>query len=355
MTKQASFKQRVRDRMAKTGESFTIARRQVELQSLKDDPLDATYALGSIGSKLTVEEAEGLERLLEQDPTYLPARIKLLGFYYLRWEQEAVRHRHVMWLIENEPGSAIAGIPYGQLRAYRDRSAYEEGRRAWARQIESGDAATLANAGNQLAEHGDAAGLELLARAYALLPDDHTLGRNFGFLLALLERPVESLQVYETVLGRDPDRLGTLPAAARVALAAGDVTKTERYAHELLALGPTDPEHWSYGEAINVAHDLLGQLALSRGDIAEAKRSLHEAGKAPRSNQSEIFGPSFALAQQLVERGEAAAVVDYLEECKRLWPNGADQLAEWQRALQAGDRPELYPNRRRTTSAGRNE
>ena len=121
-------------------------------------------------------------------------------------------------------------------------------------------------------------------------------------------------------------RLLGLRAASERALAWGDPEEAEALAKQLLELAERYREDWYYGNAVHHAHTVLGQVELARGNPAAAEIALLESGRTPGSPQLNSFGPSMALAEELLDIGRSDAVVEYLELCKQFWcPEGDDR------------------------------
>ena len=156
--------------------------------------------------------------------------------------------------------------------------------------------------------------------------------------------PDLELQHLEFMAGSNAISRGPLLARlARTALAAGDLKKAERYANEAL----TESKHgvfWWTGDAIHQGNIVLGRLALSGGDVQGAGRYLLLAGKTPGSSSLAAQGPNMALARDLLERGESAAVLQYLEECGAFWNGNRGKLAEWMALIRAGLKPDFGLN-----------
>jgi glutathione S-transferase len=51
-----------------------------------------------------------------------------------------------------------------------------------------------------------------------------------------------------------------------------------------------------------------------------------------------------ALARDLLEHGESAAVLQYLEECAAFWSGNRGKLAEWMALIRAGLKPDFGVN-----------
>jgi hypothetical protein len=156
--------------------------------------------------------------------------------------------------------------------------------------------------------------------------------------------PDLELQHLETMAGNNAITRGPLLARlARTALAAGDLKKAERYANEALV----ESQHgvfWWTGDAVHQGNIVLGRLALGGGEVAEARRYLLLAGKTPGSTSLAAQGPNMALARDLLERGESAAVLQYLEECGSFWGGNRGRLAEWMALIRAGLKPDFGAN-----------
>jgi hypothetical protein len=57
------------------------------------------------GTRMSLEEAEAIERRLEYQPYDVDARIRVLGYW--RDTDDARHAEHVVWLVENRPSHAI--------------------------------------------------------------------------------------------------------------------------------------------------------------------------------------------------------------------------------------------------------
>jgi len=120
-------------------------------------------------------------------------------------------------------------------------------------------------------------------------------------------------------------RLLGLRAAAERALAWGNPDEAEALAKQLLEMAERYREDWYYGNAVHHAHTVLGQVELARGNPAAAEIALLESGRTPGSPQLNSFGPSMALAEELLDIGRSDAVVEYLELCKEFWCPAGDE------------------------------
>ena len=157
----------------------------------------------------------------------------------------------------------------------------------------------------------------------------------------------EALARYERLLQANPDpqtKFYLTTKAAPVALAAGESGKAKTYSLSLLEQAAAMRNNWNYGNALHVANLVLGRMALSSGDVAEAVRLLLEAGRTPGSPQLNSFGPNMLLAKELLAKGEREAVVQYFDLCANFWKDREGKLARWKAAVRNGGEPEFGAN-----------
>ena len=131
---------------------------------------------------------------------------------------------------------------------------------------------------------------------------------------------------------------------ASLALAAGETAKATTYSKWLLDQAPGWVGDWNYGNAIHVAHLVLGEIAMNAGDLQEAKRQLLDAAKIPGSPQLDTFGPNMRLAQQLLAKGERDVVFEYFDLCATFWEDSRGQLQTWKAAIAKGEEPKFGAN-----------
>jgi TonB family protein len=130
------------------------------------------------GQKLTAAEAQSLEEHLAVNPEDLPARGRLIAYYYENGVREP-RLKHVFWLIERHPESEIAGFSSAGLSArggaLNDTSDYARAGEMWLEQTRSraNDPRVLGNAAIFFSQAGGAATAEdLLKRLRRLEPNN---------------------------------------------------------------------------------------------------------------------------------------------------------------------------------------
>lgn len=158
-----------------------------------------------------------------------------------------------------------------------------------------------------------------------------------------------------SVATNEVERFYALGPAARNALRDGKVKEAEALATELARLAPKYKQDWNYGNAIEDANQVLGQIALSKGDVREAKKRLLASADSKGSPQLNSFGPDFSLARELAEKGESETVIAFLDSVARFWANPDErtepnskriasqhlkQLKSWKEQLRAGKVPD---------------
>ncbi|HEY3128648.1 MAG TPA: hypothetical protein VGL91_04275 [Acidobacteriota bacterium] len=137
------------------------------------------------GWSLTKEQAMSLEEALATAPGDLEVRAKLMGYYFAPVSQplgfEAriqARRKHILWLINNRPDSALLMTSEATLdprgHSLADAEGYEQAKKAWLKQTASKDAnaALLGNAGRFFYLPDKALAAEFFARARRLEPEN---------------------------------------------------------------------------------------------------------------------------------------------------------------------------------------
>ncbi|HEX5063579.1 MAG TPA: hypothetical protein VFV99_29580, partial [Kofleriaceae bacterium] len=85
--------------------------------------------------------------------------------------------------------------------------------------------------------------------------------------------------------GSEEGHFYELDHLAKQELASHHLDAAAALAAELLELAPKYEQNWNYGNAVHGGHTVLGQVALARGDVAEARRQLLASGATPGSPQ----------------------------------------------------------------------
>ncbi len=156
--------------------------------------------------------------------------------------------------------------------------------------------------------------------------------------------PLLELQHLEILAGKDGiTRNPLLPRMARAAFAANEFALAESLANEALEAARHGIFWWT-GDAIHQGNIVLGRLALRESKPDAAKRYLLAAGRTPGSGNLGSLGPNMALAKELLDLGETATVLEYLESCTQFWIGNRGKLAEWLALVRAGLKPDFGPN-----------
>jgi tetratricopeptide (TPR) repeat protein len=156
--------------------------------------------------------------------------------------------------------------------------------------------------------------------------------------------PQEKLPLLEKALSNtlmSQQKFYVLGDLAETYLALGKQDKAVEAANRLLTMAGSMTYDWNYGNAIHQGNLVLGRIALSKGNVNEAKERLLAAGRTKGSPQLNSFGPKWELAQELLNRNERSAVLDYLSLCREFWKGHEETLDSWASAIRAGGNPRL--------------
>lgn len=421
------------------------------------------------GRNLSPRQVAQLEGALQANPANPALRARLLGYYYskslhdegLAATQQA-RRRHVLWIIQNMPGSELAALGEARLapanHALADKTGYEQARTLWLQQTNAPrvDPRVLVNAVGFLQLHDKALAEKLLDQGATLYPQDSSWAMLRGYLYALAILGINGLntnglpvsvskeeqdgtfarnaltaldtstsatvvgtagtilaqygvmirattsskrdfselaekcllraqamepanQGWATMLGEFYNMMGMAAAStqekarwsgkalaqmekaaaqasdprasayllrqlAKTAFNAGAFDKAETAAKRLLDIAKAHPGNKDYGDAVHDGNMVLGRLALRKGDVRQAKAFLLKSGHASGAGTLSSFGPNMSLAKELLERGEKATVIEYLQLCKKFWTYPHNPLDAWIRTIQAGQQPDFSQN-----------
>lgn len=318
--------------------------------------------------QITADEAKALEEGLQTNPDNLPARQKLIHYYFFAGltsrspDMEDKRQQHVFWLIEHHPESELAGSPEAGIEPVGisgGTEGYQHGKQLWLEQVEKhpDSIQVIRNAAQFVTLWDQKLGRELLEKALRLDPSDaaaaSSLAQSYMQESLMAQSPEEKTALAEkALLIQEPTvesssgalRFYRLSDIADEAYEAGNLAKAEQYAAELLQLAPQFRSDWNYGNALNKGNIILGRIALQRDDISSAKQHLLAAGETPGSPQLDSFGPNMTLAKELLEKGERDAVLTYLQSCSKFWKMGEGKLQDWMATVRAGGVPDFGGN-----------
>jgi beta-lactamase regulating signal transducer with metallopeptidase domain/tetratricopeptide (TPR) repeat protein len=304
------------------------------------------------GEKLTIDEIAGLEKKVASDPSDLPDRVRILGYYFIKRISEPSAQNaaqpYILWIIRNFP--AIAGDPIASVDYRTDLPHYEEASEAWKEALAKypNDSKVIGNAAAFYLLNEPQRAEKLLLQGEKLEPNNTAWAMRLGQLYTLRSMgpdtsvktasKAEALKWFEQGLSslKGIDRFYALEAPAKAAFEAGDFATAHQYAQELLQMAPQYPKDWNYGNALYTGNSVLGQIALAQGDIPSAKNYLAAAGDSPGSPQLNSFGPDLTLARQLLEKGEKDAVIAFLGKIAKFWKGHEVTIQDWQKAIRQG-------------------
>jgi Flp pilus assembly protein TadD len=308
------------------------------------------------GLKLNAKQAAELEAAVAKNPDDLSARTKLLGYYctsrHTSDDAKAANRKHVLWIIKNQPEAEIAGTPFCQIDASSDPDGYHEAKQLWlaAMHAQPKNSTILGHAAQFVFLHDRALAEDLLKQVRQLEPKEPKWSDQLGHLYAMKdskEGAKQALAEYEKAQSADTveeTKFYRLDNLAKSALAAGEIEKASLYAQQLLKAGEKHPKDWNYGNSIHHGNNVLGQIALRKGDVKEADEFLLKAGQTPGSPQLNSFGPNMSLAKELLEAGEKDTVLQYFALCGKFWKSGAERLDDWSKEVKAGQVPQFGAN-----------
>ncbi|WP_442508212.1 tetratricopeptide repeat protein [Novipirellula sp. SH528] len=318
------------------------------------------HQLARLGGQMTSAEKTSLEKTVSENPSDVESRTKLLGYYFTKGRQDPdakdARQRHVEWLIKNAPESEVLGLPYSHLNKVLERDGYESARQAWLQVVQQSpeNLTVLRNASKFFLLHDRDTAEELLLKGQILAPNDPQWPAALGHLysLGLTSRPMGPEReanatkafrqfelAYEHLVPMRRDTL--LSDLAKTGLEAGLIDDAKKYAELML---DDDTASWNQGNHIHHGNLILGRIALSSGDVDEAKSRLLLAGKTSGSPQLNSFGPNMLLAKELLSQGENKVVLEYFELCKRFWSSPRRELEQWIDEVKANRMPQFGAN-----------
>ena len=150
------------------------------------------------GYALTRNDAEAIESLLENTPDDLAARTRLLGFYfrgatrlYSREFTIEARRRHILWLIEYNPGAEASALSEATIdakgHALADPAGFEQASELWMEQTRrhAQDVRVLSHAAKFFLLSDKERAVSLLRQAQSAEPDGREWPARIGYVHAL--------------------------------------------------------------------------------------------------------------------------------------------------------------------------
>ena len=138
------------------------------------------------------------------------------------------------------------------------------------------------------------------------------------------------------------NRSAMLIAVAQQAVRASQLDEAMSFAQEALVDAKSNPKNWNTGNEIFFGNMILGQVALRKGDPNAAAHYLLASGATTGSPQLNSFGPSMALAKELLDANAGRdQVVEFLHLCATFWQMDRGKLKEWTVLVQNGLTPDF--------------
>ena len=235
-------------------------------------------------SSLSAAKVDALEAAVKENPNKeISARKKLLGYYFLHHDSKGdsqARLNHILWFVKNQPAAQIAGLAYTQLNPISDGASYDQVKKLWLEQVEKQSATVrvLGNAANFFLLHDSDIAEKLLKQAQQAEPKNPEWSERLGHLYSLQRTSggnsaAKAFEQFEKAQAADSStmtRFYRLDDLAKSAFRAGQLEKATAYANELLATAKKCPNDWNYGNALHHGNNVLGLVALKKGNQKEA-------------------------------------------------------------------------------------
>jgi hypothetical protein len=320
--------------------------------------MNEAIRLSIAGRALSADEANQLEKTLEQDPKDVAARISLIAYYGTRHDEpfKSRKNDQALWFIRNMPDSEILQcIIQVRLNTVLDKG-YLEAKQLWLDNLNKykGNTTVIGNAASFFMITEMPLAEKLLNEAAATEPGNPRWPENLGHVIELEMQSATgetrrglAARAYEQYslaysMTKGPGRSIFLARLTVAAFEAGDLKHAREWAVEILSQAAAN-QNPTLVDAVHHAHIVLGRVALVNGDLQEAKDRLVLAGQTTGSPAMKSFGPNMSLAKELLEKGERETVVKYFEECAAFWQH-QDKLARWTAQVKAGETPQFGAN-----------
>lgn len=315
------------------------------------DPVDAAYFAGRGASD--AEAAEWKARL-DADPGDMIARASWIAWGMGRRRvgqpPTADLHAQLVWLVRNLPGSSLAGLVAPSCGVPRDWIDMEPLRLAWLDAVRDHetDAEVLDHAASYFLFQDPDKTLAFLERARELEPGQSRrelrLAHHWRFAARFLSRSdpqagakaLAHAQRAVELEGASAHRDSCRVVRLQCAVAADRWDLAERYATELSDRVERKSSWGPSGDAVFHSQRVLGHVALRRGDVDAARQHLLRCCSGGSSPVLGSFGPDFSLAQELLDLGERATVLEFLEQCRTIWTHHTSTVDRLVQEVQSG-------------------
>lgn len=300
------------------------------------------FSIFDSGERLSAEQAQDLEVILETNPQELVIRIKLLGYYVFTKNADAW-FTHERWMLMSYPSFCISShLP--NLETINDQH-IDLLTADWRKICSSSeDPKILGNAGDFLYGHDDAEAASYYLRAERLEPQNVNWTSNLLYSYIRLakvspDKYVQlALQQGEKALQKQDhpgERRGLQEELFRFALEHHQTQTALKHATALLEQSREHPYRGSFLEFR--AQVYRGLAALQEGDIAKSEQFLMNAAECDTGSASD-----FKLARELLKLGKRETVEKFLQECRfHCVGSHRKQIIQWSRDISDGLTPDL--------------
>jgi hypothetical protein len=302
----------------------------------------------SEGRRTPAEEWPQLEAAVAANPQEVMARGRLLGALW-RW-RPARAAAHACWIIENAPTGEAAVHARVVFSSYPTLIA--AGVRSWTKVLDATRADDdrlahiLFNAARWASFMAPPQHRAWRERARTLISDKDALWLLDHLEVADLARQHDApaaarLARMEALACDDEMRQSHLDELAEVAFAAGDLDKATSYAGLLLARATSaTSENRSHDHDPCLAHTILGRVALRRRDVPGAADHLLRSADFKARAPFTFSGPPLRFAHEMLEVGQAQAVLGFLAACAKFWEE-KDLIDGWLAEIRDGKTPDF--------------
>lgn len=319
---------------------------------------EPTYELIFQGGRLSSAQAKVIQEKLSKRPDDLESRTRLCAYYFFasqkNKELRPALRSHILWFIENEPRAELLSEFVARLTPELDPEAYADARKLWTKQLEAfpKDTEVQSNAAKWFLYSDRRLAESILLKIESDRPRYTDWPERLAelYLLDVEATTGEERRSYARKAMEAHQRVYNLmPEYARThlhkpigdaALLCGEIELARRSAEELLKERPPRKPRAS---EIHEGNILLGQIALTEGNVAAAKTHLSLAAKLKITEEDGWLEPDHKLAADLLEKGERDAVLTYLKDCRVFWKEGRKRTDRWSKLIREGGTPMWEP------------
>jgi hypothetical protein len=317
--------------------------------------------------EVTLANVSDLEKTLDDNPNDESSHRKLIIYYDKNSETFANRResiKHKLWFIENHPDSDfLNGFEVQRYYEAKDKE-YIRLRDAWLKKLgENPKNIEIRKQISQFVKNPEPElAKKILFEGEKIVPENYKVCKLlFDLLIDELDDAkdnkldtkkknelIEQIYLYGTktwhltksdrTYQATSDRGNTLVDLIEYAFDLGKIVEAKKMATELIL------EYEDNDNAVHIGNIILGRIALKENNIAKAKEYLAISIDVPLNARYEYLSNlDLKLAEELLKKGEKTAVIDYLEQCKKLRSiKGGygkvkiSQLTQWQINIKAG-------------------